>query len=135
MTISEPASTLPRAMNSTLSFNVFSTMAEIRHAFAAGAWPTEGLALRAGILSTNRAMSLSLLRRAEGRYMHAARVWLQIANYHDDGERLVAALHLAAKCAHIGGDAIFACKCRKRAAAADRRRHMDSPVPGAVVSR
>jgi hypothetical protein len=102
--------------------NIISTLAEIRTATATGAWPSRGLAVRAGILATNPAMSSLLVRTGQGRYLRAARLWLQIAYYLDDADQLAAALWLAARCAAIGGNDSFARNCIERAAAAERQR-------------
>ena len=134
MTSSEPVHPLHKDTHSAGHSNIISTMAELRLAAAAGAWPTRGLAVRAGVLVTNGAMSSLLLRCADGRYMRAARLWLQIASYLDDDDQLVAALRLAAECAKIGGNASFAHNCMGRAAAAERQRHIDSSVTEAAVS-
>ena len=103
--------------------NVISTLAELRVAAAAGAWPSRGLALRAGALATNGALSSLLLRTADGHFIRGARLWLQIASYLDDTDQLVATLQLAAECAQIGGNSSFAHNCIRRAAAAERQRH------------
>jgi hypothetical protein len=138
VTVSEPVGPMGNGVTSGAYSNIISTLAGIRHTVAAGAWPTRGLAERAGVLVTNGAMSSLLLRCADGRYLRAARFWLQVASYLDDDAHIyqhVAALRLATQCADTGGNASFARNCMKRAAAAECQCRID-PKPGpAVVSR
>jgi hypothetical protein len=113
--------------------NIISTLAELRTAAATSAWPSRGLAVRAGILATNGAMSSSLVRIAEGRYLRAARLWLRIGYYLHDVDQLVAVLRLAAQCAALGGNDSFARNCVKRAAGAERQRHAGLPADDAAA--
>src|ERR1700719_1366625 len=88
------------AQSGALVSDVSSTLADLRHTLAVGAWPTRGLAARAAALATDPALYEPLLRCADGHYIRAARLWLQIANYVEyDDEELIAALRLSARCA------------------------------------
>jgi hypothetical protein len=133
MTVSGPVRPLLTDSASAVTTNTISTLAEIRAAIASDGWPSRGLALRSGVLVTDHAMSSVLMRIAAGRYLRAARVWLQIA-YYLDGDQLIAALDLAAQCAAIGGNPSFARNCVKRAEAAERQRHLDPPATDVVAS-
>jgi hypothetical protein len=102
--------------------DVSSTLADLRHTLAVGAWPTRGLAVRAAALASDPALYAPLLRCADGHYIRAARLWLQIASYvENDDEELIAALRLSARCARIGGNIEFARNCMARLAAAERQ--------------
>ena len=98
------------------------TLAELRHMAASGARPTRRLALRAGTLAANPAMSSLLLRCTRPTHMGAARLWLEISEYLDDIDQIVGVLRLAAQCAAIGGNTTFARNCMKQAADAQRQR-------------
>ena len=99
------------------------TLTELRHTLDAAAFPTHGLAVRAAALATDDNCYAELLRGADGQYLRAARLWLQIASYvDDDDDELVAALRLSADCAGRGGNASFARNCMRRVVAAERRR-------------
>jgi hypothetical protein len=98
------------------------TLADLRHTLTVGAWPTRGLAVRAAALASDPALYAPLLRYADGHYIRAARLWLQIASYvENDDEELIAALRLSARCARIGGNIEFARNCTARLAAAERQ--------------
>jgi hypothetical protein len=101
---------------------VLTTLAELRAAAAAAAWPSRNLAERAARLATDGTLHPLLLRIADKHFVGAARLWLQIASYLDDDDQVIAALRLAAQCARIGGNASFADNCFNRIAAAERLR-------------
>ena len=78
--------------------------------------------MRAAALASDPALYAALLRCADGHYIRAARLWLQIASYvENDDEELIAALRLSARCARIGGNIGFARNCMARLAAAERQ--------------
>lgn len=102
--------------------DVSSTLADLRHTLSVGAWPTRGLAVRAAALASDPALHAPLLQCADGHYIRAARLWLQIASYvENDDEELIAALGLSARCARIGGNIGFVRNCMARLAAAERQ--------------
>jgi hypothetical protein len=110
-------------------------LADLSYTMAAGACPTRSLAVRAAALATDAALYPQLLQCADGHYMRAARLWLQIASYiENDDEELLAALHLAADCANVGGNAIFTGNCRRRIAAAERQRGIGASALNAAAS-
>jgi hypothetical protein len=111
---------------------VSTTLAELRGAAAAAAWPSRDLAARAARLATDGTVYPLLLRVADKHYMRAARLWLQIASYLDDDDELIAALRLAARCARIGGNESFADNCLRRVAAAERLRLFHNSTGHAV---
>jgi hypothetical protein len=80
------------------------------------------LALRAGALAANQAMSPLLLRCTRPTHMGGARLWLEISAYLDDIDQIMGVLRLAAQCAAIGGNTTFARNCMKHAADAQRQR-------------
>jgi hypothetical protein len=99
------------------------TLADLRHTLDVGAWPTRGLAVRAAASASDPARYAPLLRCAEGHYIRAARLWLQIASYvESDDEEFIAALRLSLCCARIGGNIGFTRNCMARLAAAERQR-------------
>jgi|KBSSwiStaDraftv2_1062776.scaffolds.fasta_scaffold43588_2 hypothetical protein len=105
--------------------DITSTLADLRHTMVTGGCPNRSLAVRAAAVATDAALHAQLLRCADGNYMRAARLWLQIASYvESDGEELLAALHLSADCATVGGNASFARNCMRRIAAAECQRWM-----------
>src|SRR3984957_17201324 len=119
--------------------DVSGTLADLRHTLTIGAWPTRGLAVRAAALASDPALYAPLLRCADGHYIRAARLWLQIASYvENDDEELIAALRLSARCARTGGNIGFARNCMARLAAADRQSGMVAsadPASSAVNCR
>ena len=123
MPLSETDPRAPHHTKFAASPNTISTLSELRCTAATGDWPSEGLAVRAGILATSRTPESALLGIADGRYMRAARLWLQIAYYLHDAEELTAVLTLAARCASLGGNYSFARNCMKRAGAAACAQH------------
>lgn len=108
--------------------NTIATLAEIRNLLAKDAWPSRGLAVRAGIVAANPKSTGALVRIADGQPMRAAHLWLRIANYLDDGQQLVAALSVAAQCAYRGGNYSAACNCISRAEAAAHLHRVALPL-------
>jgi hypothetical protein len=116
-------------------FDFSSTLTDLTHTLAVGAWPTRGLAVRAAVAACDPAQHAALLRCADGHYIRAARLWLQIASYvesHDD--ELLAALRMSARCARIGGNADFFRNCMARLAAAERQCGIAGSAPTAAAS-
>lgn len=112
-----------------------STLADLRHTLAVGAWPTRGLAVRVAALASDPALHAPLLRCADGHYIRAARLWLQVASYvENDDEELLAALRFSACCARIGGNIAFARNCMARLAAAERQCGMAASAVSAAAS-
>ncbi len=107
MSSSKPVWRVPTDDESTDPSTVSNTLAELRAAAAAAAWPSRDLALRAARLATDGTFHPLLLRIGDKHYVRAARLWLQIASYLDDDDQVIATLRLAAKCARIGGNASF----------------------------
>jgi hypothetical protein len=112
-----------------------STLADLRHTLAVGACPTRGLAVRAAVLASDPNLKAPLLRCADGHYIRAARLWLQIASLvENDDEEFLAALRLSACCARIGGNIGFARNCMARLAAAERQCGMAASALSAAAS-
>ena len=132
MTPSKPVWRAPIDDESSVPSAVTTTLADLRVAAAAAAWPSRDLAERAARLATDRTVYPLLLRIADTRYLRAARLWLQIASYLDDDDQLIATLRLAAQCARVGGNASFADNCFKRVAAAERMRLAHRSIGEAV---
>jgi hypothetical protein len=132
VTPSKPVWRVPTDDESAESSAVSNTLAELRDAAAAAAWPSRDLAARAGRLATDGAVYPLLLRIADKRYARAARLWLQIASYLDDDDEVIAALRLAARCARVGGNESFADNCFKRLAAAERLRLLHRATGDAI---
>lgn len=107
--------------------NSIATLAQLRTLLATQDWPSKGVAVRAGAVAADSRMSTTLLRMAAGQELRAARLWLRIANYLDQGEQLVAALALAAEFAHRGGNHSAATNCAARAQAAAQLHHVAVP--------
>ncbi|MBV9088311.1 MAG: hypothetical protein JO044_00160 [Mycobacteriaceae bacterium] len=118
----DAATTTPALVSNTIT-----TLAEIRTVLAEDVWPSRGLAVRAGIVAANPKVTGLLLRIGDGQQMRAARLWLRIANYLDDGGQLVAALSLAAQCAYRGGNHSAVRNCVSRAHRAARLHHVAVP--------
>ena len=132
MTSSKPVWRAPTDDESAETSAVSTTLAELRGAAAAAAWPSRDLAARAARLATDGTVYPLLLRVADKHYMRAARLWLQIASYLDEDDELIAALRLAARCARIGGNESFADNCLRRVAAAERLRFFHTSTGHAV---
>jgi hypothetical protein len=122
VTSSRPVWRVPTDDESAEPSAVSTTLAELRGAAAAAAWPSRDLAARAARLAADGTADALLLRAADEHYVRAARLWLQIASYLEDDDELIAALRLAARCARIGGNESFADNCFRRVAAAERLR-------------
>lgn|GEM_PF-2511073 len=122
MTSSRPVWRVPTDDESAEPSGVSTTLAELRGAASAAAWPSRDLAARAARLAADGTADQLLLRAVDKHYVRAARLWLQIASYLEDDDELIAALRLAARCARIGGNESFADNCFRRVAAAERLR-------------
>jgi hypothetical protein len=127
MSVCDAATTARAVTRPAATSNTITTLAELRTFLATDAWPSRGLAVRAGVVALDPRFSATLLRIADGQYMRAARLWLRVANYLDDGEPQVAALSLAAQCAYRGGNHSAARNCFARAEAAAHLHHLVPP--------